>query len=113
MYIGEDDFTPKVSAQLLMSAIAETPRSHITSIQYLILASFSSLEVVSRRAFIWSMKPAMPVPFLNSLCMEESSRWQWVFTKPGTIAPSMNISSDSGSSQVPVSTTVPSWSVTT
>ena len=69
VYIGESFFIPKESSQLLMSAIAETPLSHMMSIHIRMSPIFSSRDFVSLKAFIWSMKPAMPVPFLNSFHM--------------------------------------------
>ena len=66
VYIGDAALMAKESAQLLISAMALTPRCQSASIQDWISASFSSKGEVSRRALIWSMKPAIPVPLRNS-----------------------------------------------
>ena len=65
VYIGDSRLTSKESSQLLMSAMADTPLSHITSIHFRMSEIFSSRGVVSRKALIWSMKPAMPEPLRN------------------------------------------------
>ena len=66
VYIGEAALMAKESAQLLISAIAVTPRCQSRSIQVWMSASLSSRLAVSRRALIWSMNPAIPVPLRNS-----------------------------------------------